>query len=72
MIYRRDRVRGVDLEPLVPVEPLVPEFFEGGIGTEEFFDAWSQGYPPTVAIALRPRRAVGLHLDFSVELDKKI
>ncbi len=66
MIYRRDRVRGVDLEPLVP------EFFEGGIGTEEFFDAWSQGYPPTVAIALRPRRAVGLHLDFSVELDKKI
>jgi hypothetical protein len=50
----------------------VPAFFEGGIGTEEFFDAWSQGYPPTVAIALRPRRAVGLHLDFSVELDKKI
>ena len=29
MIYRRDRVRGVDLEPLVP------EFFEGGIGTEK-------------------------------------
>ncbi len=50
----------------------MPEFFEGGIGTEEFYEEYSQGPPPTVAIALRPRRAVGLHLDFSVELDKKI
>jgi Putative DNA-binding domain len=67
MIYRRDRVRDADLEPLVP------EFFEGSIGPEEQLDAWPQGYPvPTVAIALRPRRAVGLHLDFSVELDREI
>jgi hypothetical protein len=48
----------------------VPVFFEGSIGPEEHLHAWPQGYPPpTVAIALRPRRAVGLHLDFSVELD---
>jgi hypothetical protein len=65
MIYRRDRVRDADLEPLVP------EFFEGGIGSDWSPDAW-KGYPPTVAIALRPRRALGLHLDFSVELDEEI
>jgi hypothetical protein len=66
MIYRRDRVRDVDLEPLEP------EFFEGAIWPDRLDDAGYRDPPPTVAIALRPRRAVSLHLDFSVELDEKI
>jgi hypothetical protein len=66
MIYRRDRLLG---EPQVA---LLPRTYEQGIAPEPGYDFRTQGLPPTVAVALRPRRAVGLGFAFDADLDEAL
>jgi len=61
MIARREASR-------VPREPLVPEFFEGLLGPDPSYDLDRRGNPPTLAVAMRPRRAA-FAFAFDADLD---
>jgi hypothetical protein len=61
LIQRRDRIRqGTGVE-------LVPEFFERLLGPTPSYDPERLGVPPTVAVAIRPRRISSLRFDFCDE-----
>jgi hypothetical protein len=65
MIYRRDQIRQGTFERLAP------EFFEGQIVPHEGYDPDGMR-PPTVAVAVRPRRVANLIFDFDAELDAQL
>lgn len=54
-----------------PREPLVPEFFEGLLAPDQSYDRTKRGNPPTLAVAIRPRR-VPLSFAFDSILDTKL
>ncbi len=64
MIARREASR-------VPAAPLVPEFFERLLVPEPSYDLAKSGNPPTVAIAIRPRRA-SFGFAFDAALDAEL
>lgn len=62
MIARREASR-------VPREPLMPDFFEGLLVPEPSYDRGMRGNPPTLAVAVRPRRA-SFAFPFDADLDR--
>lgn len=69
-IEREDRKAGKTHLPN-PDEPLVPEFFEGLLGPDPSYDRAKRGNPPTLAVAIRPRR-VTFSFAFDSALDTKM
>ena len=64
MIARREASRQ-------PREPLMLDFFEGLLGPDPSYDRDKRGNPPTLAVAVRPRRTP-FGFAFDAVLDKKL
>ena len=63
LIYRRDRLREGG------VQPLVPDHFGTRLRTDPRSVARDTPQPPSVAVAIRPRRVASLRFDFDAALD---
>lgn len=66
LIYRRDRLRGGGMQPLWP------QHFGTRLRTDPSSVARETPQPPSVAVAIRPRRVASLRFDFDAALDEKL